>query len=202
MKNTREFAKQDVVVVFLCVVFVVLAGGAIGRSGREHARMVICGSRLRQLGLATHDYATDTGYLPIWGEWRWETCGSWADHYAYNDPIVGPGTSCITEWVTEWDDPDAFGTPGVCLIKNGSLEDANVFDQACPTSSSVIRLSYGYNYGMLGSASSVYGEMQGNGTEWVRLTKVQIPAETGMYCDSTAAFERAGNHRTQKRYAG
>ena len=184
MKAAKSFSKKDVIVILLCVVFVVLTGGAIGRGGREHARMVICSSRLRQLGLATHDYGIDTGYMPVYGVYEGPSIPFM---YAHSDPIVGPPTDEIP-WVTDWYDPNCRGTPGACLIRGGSLEDANVFDQACPTSSSIIRLSYGYNHAMLGSSSRPGAYAYMDGDEWIKFSSVQTPAETGMYCDSAAVF--------------
>jgi len=125
-------------------------------------------------------YASSTGYLPIYGKWvnvPYPNC------YYSSDPLVGPSINSYVPEVNEWDDPCACATPGVCLIKNGDLDDATIFDGGCPSSRPYFRISYGYNYGQLGSASSAYGEMHGNGTEWVQITKVEIPAETGMFCD-------------------
>ena len=193
MKYTRDFAKKDAVVVLLCVIFVVLTGGAVGRSGREHSRMVVCSSHLRQLGVATHDHAMDTGYLPVYGVY--EGSSPMQAMYAHNDPITGPIVPG-EPWPSApdgsqdpanpevWYDDLCRNTPGADLMKNGSLEYPVVFDQACPTSSSVIRLSYGYNYTMLGSSSRP-GFRPGKDSEWIKITQVQIPAETGMFCDGS-----------------
>ena len=198
MKYTREFVKKDGVVVLLCVVFVVLTGGAIGRGGREHGRMVICASRLRQLGLATHDYGIDTGYMPVFGAYEGGAPPN-PSAWAHNDPIVGPiisgepwpsapDGSRQPENPAVWYDDICRNTPGAALMKNGNLEYPTVFDQACPTSSSVIRLSYGYNYAMLGSSTRPGSFIYRDGDEWLKLSTVQIPSETGMYCDGAAMW--------------
>jgi len=182
----RAFTLVELLVVIAVIALLLAMLMPALNAARERARQIACLANVRQLGMATQTYAHSTGYLPIFGEWRWGTCGSWDDHYAYNDPIVGPGSLCIKDWVTDWHDPCCFGTPGSELIKHGDLEDATVFDGACPTSRPYFRISYGYNYGMLGSASTTSGEVHGNGKEWIKITQVQIPAETGMFCDGPA----------------
>ena len=179
MKACRGFKRIDAIVILVCIVFVMLTAGAIGRGGREYARMVVCSSHLRQLGLATYEHAVETGYMPVYGIFL-----SPSSPHAFSDPIVGPSPGGIP-WVTDWYDPCCFGTPGACLIRGGSLEDANVFDQACPTSSSTIRLSYGFNYLYLGGSTTAGPGYRKDGKEWIKLSTVQIPAETGMYCDGT-----------------
>ena len=145
---------------------------------REQARQIVCAAHMRQLGLATFNYAMSTGYLPVFGEWR---DFPYPDCYVYSDPFSGASTSRIPE-VTDWMDDNCFGTPMSALIKNGDIDDIEYFVGACPTSAKKVRLSFGYNYGNLGSASQPCGQRK-YGDEWVKVEKVQRPSETGMYCD-------------------
>jgi len=150
-------------------------------TAREAARQATCAANLRQLGIATNNYALSTGFLPIYGEWRDNVSGGGhMAHYAHSDPFMGPSFGQAP--VTDWYDPLCFGTPMSALIKNGDAEDVSYFIQACPTSSSTVLLSYGYNYGNLGSASRPVGDCK-YGKEWVNLAKVDVPSETGMWCD-------------------
>jgi prepilin-type processing-associated H-X9-DG protein len=144
---------------------------------REQANRSVCLSHLRQLGIATQMYIHKTdGYMPIFGEWRDPP----AYKYARTDPFMGPtpGQPEVTKWSL------SFGTPMSALIKTRCVDGIEHFIQACPTSKSKVLLSYGYNYGQLGSASSVYGEKR-YGDEWVKADKVTSPSETGMYCDGS-----------------
>jgi len=192
MKNygirQKAFTLVELLVVIAVIALLLAMLMPALNAARERARQVVCLANIRQLGMATQMYASATGYLPIVSEFRNKTCGSVYDHYASNDPIAGPGSACITDWVDDWFDPCCFGTPGSALIKNGDLDDPTIFDGACPSSKSTIRLSYGYNYGQLGSASRPGKIWYKDGEEWVKITQVQIPAETGMFCDGATGW--------------
>ena len=153
------------------------------RNAREQAQQAVCMVHLRQVSIATYTYATTTEYLPIFGEWR-DVSSNTQECYSHSDPITGSSHPSLPV-VTEWDDPDCFGTPLSGLIKNGDLEDETAFVQACPTTSKKVLISYGYNYGNLGSASSADHQNRKYGKEWIKLTQVEVPSETGMYCDGT-----------------
>ncbi len=159
-------------------------------SAREQAKQVICMGNMRQLGMASATYAATTGYLPVYGLYL-----SAARPYASYDPLTGVDGSGTGITITNWKDPAVFGTPAACLIKNGDLEDSKSFEGACPTTRGLVRLSYGYNYGNLGSSSRPLDlnlQSAGTGKEYVKLTDVQRPSETGMYCDGTTGGNNTG----------
>ena len=164
------------VVISIIALLMAILVPALGKA-REVANRVVCLSHLRQLGIATQIYISDNdGFMPIFCEWR-----DWpAYNFARSDPFFGatPGQAVVTRWGDSW------GTPMSGLIKSGAIEGIEHFLQACPTSKRIVLLSYGYNYGQLGSASSAYGEMK-YGKEWVKVSKVRLPAETGMWCDGS-----------------
>ncbi|MCK4998957.1 MAG: hypothetical protein KAS23_05460 [Anaerohalosphaera sp.] len=57
MKNTLP--KKDFVVLCLCVAFLILSLGAIGTTGRNHAKSIICQTNLKQLANASIMFAND-----------------------------------------------------------------------------------------------------------------------------------------------
>jgi len=152
-------------------------------SAKEQARQIVCMSNMKQLGLATASYASTTGYLPVYGVYK-----DSVNCYASNDPLMGSTNPAAFPPVTDWKDPGCFGTPASALIKNGDLKGTSVFEGACPTSKPYVRLSHGYNYGNLGSSSTPIGDKK-NGDEWVKITEVQRPAETGMFCDAVTGLK-------------
>lgn len=147
---------------------------------RERANRVVCGSHMRQLGIATQTYISiSDGYMPIYAEWRdlpYPHC------YAHSDPFIGASQG-VPE-VTDWFSNECFGTPMAALVKTRCVEDISDFVQACPTSKNKVLLSYGYNSGHLGSSSTVHGDRK-YGKEWVKAVRVTLPSATGMYCDGT-----------------
>ena len=178
--NRKAFTLVELLVVIAVIALLLAMLMPALNAARERARQVVCLANVRQLGLASQMYASSTGYMPIYSEMR--RAYGYPNYYYHSDPLVGPSVRGSVPEVTEWDDPCACATPGVCLIKNGDLVDSKIFDGACPSSKPYIRISYGYNYGQLGSASSAYGEMEA-GNEWVRITEVELPSETGMFAD-------------------
>jgi prepilin-type N-terminal cleavage/methylation domain-containing protein/prepilin-type processing-associated H-X9-DG protein len=178
-KNMHAFTLVELLVVIsiIAVLLAVLLPSL--NSAREQARRVVCLSNLKQLGLATASYAGTTGYLPVYCVWKGNGPGL---QYAYNDPLLGSSNSGSFPPVTSWFDSGCFGTPASALMRNRDLKETSVFDGACPTSKPFVRLSYGYNYGNLGSSSTPFGEFK-DGREWVKITKVQMPGKTGMFCD-------------------
>ena len=184
MKISKIYQKAFTLVELLVVIAVIALLLAILlpalNSARERARQVVCLANIRQMGMASHTYATTTGYLPVFSIFLGNWNPAW---YACSDPIVGrldgdamPGITDVNDW------DQSFATPGSCLIKNGDLKDTSAFDRACPTSWEYIRLSYGFNYANLGSSSTPSG-FKKDGREYIKLTSVQIASETGMYCD-------------------
>jgi prepilin-type N-terminal cleavage/methylation domain-containing protein/prepilin-type processing-associated H-X9-DG protein len=146
---------------------------------REQAQQVVCMVNMKALGLATASYSSTTGYLPVYGIYLSDT-----RPYASYDPLTGVDGSGSGITGTNWKDSSVFGTPAACLIKNGDLKDTKVLEGACPTTKPIMRLSYGYNYGNLGSSSRPGGNKM-NGDEWIKVLRVQRPQETGMFCDGT-----------------
>ena len=184
--SKKAFTLVELLVVIAVIALLLAMLMPALNAARERARQIVCLANMRQLGMATHTYATTTGYLPVFGIWGWPTGAyGWWDHYTHSDPITGSSNPALYPLVTDWFDPCCFGTPGSALIQNADLKDATVFDGACPTSRTFIRLSYGYNSAMLGSASTPMGDIgvDGDGKEWIKLTMVQLPSETGMFAD-------------------
>ena len=165
------------------------------QKAREQARQVVCAANMRQLGIATNMYVSISGgWLPVYGEWRdlpYPAC------YAHSDPFLGasPGVPAVTDWY----DKNCFGTPMSALIKTGCLDDISYFIGACPTSRSKVLLSYGYNSANLGSASTPYGTKK-YGKEWVKASRIDHPAEIGMYCDGTTGSNPAAPYPRKGSY--
>lgn len=190
MRIKKKFAYGFTLVELLVVISIIalllsILMPALGRV-REQARQVVCNANVKQLGLATSCYASTTGYLPVYGVYQ-----DSSRPYASYDPASGTdGSGDVSEdaWrdVKAWKSSKVFGTPGACLIKNGDLSDATAFVRACPTSKPYQKLSYGYNYGNLGSSSGASNTNWTNGKEWIKMTRVKRPSETGMFCDATS----------------
>ena len=194
--NRKGFTLVELLVVIAVIALLLAMLMPALNAARERARQVVCLANIRQLGLATQMYTTATGYLVVLGAYEGKGPPE-PESWARNDPIVGPiisgerwpkapDGSQNPENPAVWYDDICRYTPGAALMKNGDLEDPSIFDGACPSSRSTMRLSYGYNYGMLGSSSRagkwIYG-LDVPGEEWVRITQIQIPPETAMYCD-------------------
>ena len=126
-------------------------------AARERARQAACLANVRQLAIATQTYASLTEYLPVYAAYEGGAPMVNPEAWASNDPIVGPSSASAGlldggQWPKApdgsqapenpevWQDPICRYTPGACLIKNGDLDEAKIFDQACPTSKSTIRL--------------------------------------------------------------
>ena len=172
----RGFTLMELLVVIsIIALLMAILVPALGKA-REVANRVVCLSHLRQLGIATQIYISDNdGFMPIFCEWR-----DWpAYNFARSDPFFGatPGQAVVTRWGDSW------GTPMSGLIKSGAIEGLEHFIQACPTSSKKVLLSYSYNYTNLGGAISAQGGYRKYGKEWLKVTTVQRPPETGMWCD-------------------
>ncbi len=64
MSTRTAIGRKDVVVTFVCVVFLLATLGAVGSSGRRRAKEAVCLSNLRQWGSAFHMFAEDNeGYF-------------------------------------------------------------------------------------------------------------------------------------------
>jgi prepilin-type processing-associated H-X9-DG protein len=55
------FAKRDVVVVFVCAVFLLVNLGAVGSRGRRRAKEAVCISNLKRWGVVWFTFANDNG---------------------------------------------------------------------------------------------------------------------------------------------
>ncbi|OHB57122.1 MAG: hypothetical protein A2Y12_13565 [Planctomycetes bacterium GWF2_42_9] len=186
--NMHAFTLVELLVVIsiIAVLLAVLLPSL--NKAREQARQIVCLSNMKQLGLATASYASTTGYLPVYGVYKGNgNPSSEADgiRYASNDPIIGSTDSSAFPPVTDWFAPGCFGTPASALMRNKDLKNIDAIVGACPTSKNYVRLSYGYNYGNLGSASRPSG-IAINGNEWIKITNVQMPGKTGMFCDGSS----------------
>jgi len=190
----KAFTLVELLVVIAVIALLLAMLMPALNAARERAREVVCLANIRQLGLATQMYGSATGFLPIYG--AFEAASPLEAAYAHNDPIQGPivpgepwpeapDGSQQPENIEVWLVDSCRYTPGACLIKNGDLDDIKIFDGACPSSRSTMRLSYNYNYSMLGTSSRTNSGIiaPGTGKEWFKTTQVQIPAETGMFCD-------------------
>ena len=64
-------SKREIIVVLACLVFLLLAAGAIGVRGREQGRRVVCANNLRQLGAVLDMYCEDNQsyYPPVYSYW-------------------------------------------------------------------------------------------------------------------------------------
>lgn len=66
MKSRIIFTKKDVVVALACVVFLLAGLGAVGGSGRERAKRIVCLANLKQLTAAFNVFADENdGILPL-----------------------------------------------------------------------------------------------------------------------------------------
>ena len=190
----KAFTLVELLVVIAVIALLLAMLMPALNAARERARQVVCLAHVRQLGLATHMYGSATGYLPVYGVFE---AGSPPEaQYAHNDPIQGPivsgerwpkapDGSQELENIEVWLVDRSRYTPGVALIKNGDLDGIKIFDGACPSTKSTMRLSYNYNHSMLGTSSRTNSGISspGTGKEWFRTTQIQIPSETGMFCD-------------------
>jgi prepilin-type processing-associated H-X9-DG protein len=61
MKSKIAFMKRDLVVALVCLVFLLMSFGFIGKSGRERAKRAVCLNNLKKLTLAWNQYADDNG---------------------------------------------------------------------------------------------------------------------------------------------
>ncbi len=59
MRSKTAFAKKDIVVVLVCLIFLLINVGAISSGGRRRAKRAVCLTNLRQLTLAWTQYAED-----------------------------------------------------------------------------------------------------------------------------------------------
>lgn len=63
MKSKTVFTKKDIIVVLGCVWFALMTLGAVGGSGRENARQLVCAANLKRIGMANDIYAN------AWNDW-------------------------------------------------------------------------------------------------------------------------------------
>ena len=63
--NDKKFSKSDLIVLSFCICVFFFSLAAVGKSGRERAKMLVCQTHLRQWAQAESMYAADNdGYFP------------------------------------------------------------------------------------------------------------------------------------------
>ncbi len=154
----HSFTLVELLVVAIIALLVAILLPALS-AAREQARMAVCKSDMRQIGIATIEYSSQNNdYLPVFGIYK-----SPSRRYASFDPLAGvdgSGSGASDNWQDKqlWMGSDVFTTPLSCLKQDGNLSSPTQYVQACPTSSAKILISYGYNYANLGSSSRPEGE--------------------------------------------
>jgi hypothetical protein len=98
MKSTLKLTKKDIVVVLACAFFLLMNLGAVGARGREHAKRILCASRLQKWGKAIFMHSADNGNLMFMVR-RWGNPGEPYPHYMGQEK--------------EYDPPHPFGGPGL-----------------------------------------------------------------------------------------
>jgi prepilin-type N-terminal cleavage/methylation domain-containing protein len=187
-KSMHAFTLVELLVVISIIAMLLAVLLPSLSRAREQARQIVCMSDTKQLGLASASYVSSTGYLPVYGVWKGD--GSPGLMYASNDPIIGSTYPSTFPPVSNWMDNGCFGTPASALIRNKDLKDQTGIIGACPTSKPYARISFGYNYANLGSSSVTSGNVIKDGKEWVKITKVQMPGKTGMFCDGVTGKDK------------
>lgn len=139
MKRRAFTLIEMLVVIAIIAILMAILTPAISKV-REYGRAARCASNLRQLQIATLNYSTDNGCLPLalsfWaqevdgsGSTYWKHYAGWVGFYQYPDGDVkvqagNPGGSY-----------DWRGNPGIGTITNGCLwgyvKEKNVY--LCPT---------------------------------------------------------------------
>jgi prepilin-type processing-associated H-X9-DG protein len=71
MKYRTVLTKQDVLVSLFCVVFLLMTIGAVGNSGREHAKVLVCQSNLKKLVSAANLWSQDNDGWCSASFWSW-----------------------------------------------------------------------------------------------------------------------------------
>jgi prepilin-type processing-associated H-X9-DG protein len=129
MNDKTKFTKKEIVIVFGCVIFLLLNIGAIGSSGRNRAKEMVCLSNLHQWGIMFDMYAKDyngrfmQGFTAIPRANRW--ISALGDYYKWDDKI----TCCPTAakpWVDEYGNiSGAGGTESGVFMAWGYLMQAH-----------------------------------------------------------------------------
>ncbi len=107
MKDRLTFTKTDLIFTILCIVFLIMNLGAIGKGGRYKAKAIVCSSNLRQLFLAGTMYANDNdGSLP---EGLWLTIAG--------SPGLAPGGQWVGRWRPYYKDPNLLFCPAATKVQ-------------------------------------------------------------------------------------
>ncbi len=105
METRKAFSKADILIALLCIVFVALNLGAIGRAGRSRAKEAVCRANLKQWGYVFSAYAADyDGYNPH-GGWAHSW---WSQVLPYAEPDVIDRNLFFCPMATRILDPQPF----------------------------------------------------------------------------------------------
>ena len=87
MKSDKGFTRSDLVIIVLCATLLFTSLGAITRTGREQAKMLVCQTNLKRLGYADALYLDDNDGWFVYtftllfkdeGSWcRWHEAAAW-----------------------------------------------------------------------------------------------------------------------------
>ena len=99
MKSKTGFTRKDVFVVLGCVVFLLMALGAIGSGGRRRAKEAVCLSNLRRMGSAFSMFAAenDGRFMAGWYGYGTENTDMWME--ALRPYYRNPDLRCCPEAV-------------------------------------------------------------------------------------------------------
>ncbi len=125
MKSKFTFAKKDLIVTFVCIVFILVTLGNVGNTGRRRARELLCLSNLGRWGQVFLDYAADNdGYIPGYTQ----DIESWWPFVLF--PYYGQGNLRLCpEAVRTWSDGavadsvfSAWGVYNICDFGWGGMD--------------------------------------------------------------------------------